>query len=47
MYFLNYSNEVQTIKNIAKESTELLSGRKVELGESMTLNPWDVRILEF
>ncbi len=53
MYFLNYSNEVQTVKNIAGTATELLTGATI-YGDStnsqnatITLEPWGVAILEY
>ena len=47
MYFLNYSKDVKTARNIAGEATELLSGAKISMNETITLEPWGVAILEY
>ena len=46
LYFLNYSNEVQTAKNVAGEAVELLSGETVASSSTFTIEPWGVRILQ-
>ena len=46
LYFLNYSNEIQTAKNMAGEAVELLSGETLISGSTFTLEPWGVRILQ-
>jgi beta-galactosidase len=47
MYFLNYSKDPQTVRNIAGNATELLSGGTVSANETITLEPWGVAILEY
>lgn len=53
LYFLNYSNEVQTVRNIAGNATELLTGNRIlsyaeDLQNStFTLEPWGVAILKY
>ena len=47
MYFLNYSKDSQTIRNIAGDALELLSDSVVAKDDSITLEPWGVRILEY
>lgn len=45
MYFLNYSGEVQTARNLAGNALELLSGKTIHTGDAIVLEPWGVRIL--
>ena len=47
MYFLNYSKDIQTVRNIAGDATELLSGASVSMDKTITLEPWGVAILEY
>ena len=47
MYFLNYSKDPQTVRNIAGNATELLSGGTVSANGTITLEPWGVAILEY
>ena len=47
LYFLNYSKDPQIAKNIAGTATELLSGASIASGETITLKPWGVAILEY
>ena len=46
LYFLNYSNEVQTAKNVAGEAVELLSGETISTGDTLIIEPWNLKILE-
>lgn len=46
LYFLNYSNEVQTAKHLAGDAIELLTGKNIATGETLTLEPWGVCILQ-
>lgn len=45
-YYLNYSPEKQEVFWQAGKGTELLSGQKVRIGEKLTLEPWNLRIIE-
>lgn len=45
IYLLNYSAEAQTVHAPAS-GTELLSGCRINEGNSLALGPWDVKILE-
>ena len=47
VYLLNYSAREQTVTNIGQPATELLSDSAVTAKETITLDPWDVAILEF
>ena len=47
LYFLNYSKDTQTARNLAGTATELLTEKKIASGESITLGAWEVAILEF
>ena len=45
-YILNYSAEEQKVSYYGKNGTELLSGESVQDGESITVSPWNVKIVE-
>ena len=45
-YILNYSAEEQKVSYHGKNGTELLSGESVQDGESITVLPWNVKIVE-
>lgn len=45
-YYLNYSNDRQTFSYDHSAGTELLAGRAVVAGGSITLQPWDLTIIE-
>lgn len=45
-YILNYSAEKQKVSYYGKNGTELLSGESVQDGESITVSPWNVKIVE-
>jgi hypothetical protein len=47
VYFLNYSATGQTIINTCNAATELIGGTTIAAGESISLAPWDVAVLEF
>ena len=44
-YYLNYSDQTQTITYTQASGTELLSGTPICTGQQLTLNPWDVKII--
>ncbi|KGE18689.1 beta-galactosidase [Paenibacillus wynnii] len=44
-YYFNYSNAAVSFTNIHVEGTELLSGREVNKGEKLSLEPWGFLIL--
>ena len=44
-YILNYSAEEQKVSYYGKNGTELLSGESVQDGESITVSPWNVKIV--
>jgi beta-galactosidase len=45
-YYLNYSSTAQTFKYPYATGTELLSQKKIERSETVTLPPWDLAIIE-
>ena len=45
-YYLNYSPEKQEVSWQHSEGTELLTGQKIQTGETMALEPWNLRIVE-
>ena len=45
-YILNYSAEEQKVSYYGKNGTELLSGESVQDGESITVSPWNIKIVE-
>jgi beta-galactosidase len=47
VYFLNYSAVGQTVVNTCSAATELIGGTAISAGESFSLAPWDVAVLEF
>jgi beta-galactosidase len=47
VYFLNYSPAEQTVLNACGKAVELTTGTTVEDGETVSLAPWGVAILEF
>lgn len=47
VYFLNFSKDVQSIKNIDLDATELLSGSSIAQNQILSLEPWGVAILEY
>jgi beta-galactosidase len=47
VYFLNYSADRKTVTNTCGTATELIGGVTVSAGESLTLAPWGVAVLEY
>jgi beta-galactosidase len=47
VYFLNYSADRKIVTNPHGTATELLTGVTVATGESLTLAPWGVAVLEY
>ena len=47
LYFLNYSAKAQTIRNIAGNAKELITGQGIEKDATFELEPWGVAILEY
>ena len=47
LFFLNYSDEEMTVKNISGDAADLLQAAPVKKDESFTLSPWGVVILEY
>ncbi len=45
-YIFNYSSEKQTFSYEYEKGTELLEGANVQAGQSMTIEPWGVQIIE-
>ena len=45
-YILNYSAEVQNVVCHGANGTELFSGEAVQDGETVTVSPWNVKIVE-
>ncbi len=45
-YYLNYSSTAQTFKYPYATGTELISQKKIERSEPVTLAPWDLAIIE-
>jgi len=45
-YVFNYSKNPQEIRYPFPAGKELFSGEKMETGKTVTLNPWDVKIIE-
>ena len=45
-YILNYSAEVQNVVYHGANGTELFSGEAVQDGETVTVSPWNVKIVE-
>lgn len=45
-YVFNYSFEQQDIESPFSESTDLLSDLTYQIGETLTIKPWDLKILE-
>lgn len=45
-FYLNYSDKEQTVVHEYENGIDLLSGAEVGSGESITLAPWNLRILE-
>jgi beta-galactosidase len=45
-YYFNYSGTEQTAKYAYAAGTDLLSGKTVGVGSTMTIGPWDVVIVE-
>jgi beta-galactosidase len=45
-YYLNYSGLAQTFKYPYSGATDLLTGKPFEKGQAVSLNPWDLSILE-
>ncbi len=46
LYYLNYSAKRQTIKHIAGEATELITGAHIGQDDILRIAPWDVKVLE-
>lgn len=47
MYYLNFSNSVQSIRNIAGNAVELISTLSISKGVEFTIEPWGVAILRY
>ncbi len=47
MYFLNYSSDTRTVKNIAGKAAELITGKEIENEASFELEPWGVAVLQY
>jgi beta-galactosidase len=45
-YYLNYSNSPATFTYSHKAGVDLLTGKKISTSDSVTLNPWDLMIVE-
>jgi beta-galactosidase len=45
-YFLNYSGTEKSFSYFFDKGTDLLSGKTLKKGDSITLKPWDILILE-
>ena len=45
-YYLNYSGEVQIVPALEQSGLELLSDTLIKKGCSLTLQPWEVKIIE-
>ncbi|WP_433975397.1 Beta-galactosidase C-terminal domain [Tunturiibacter lichenicola] len=45
-YLLNYSSDSQTFTSPFAAGTDLLTGKAIPAQTSVTLNPWDLIILE-
>jgi beta-galactosidase len=45
-YYFNYSDETKVYKYLHNEGLELLTERKVEVGQTMDIEPWGVIIIE-
>jgi beta-galactosidase len=45
-YYLNYSSDVQSLTYPYREGTDLLSGSRTRTAQHVTLQPWDLVIIE-
>lgn len=45
-YYFNFSGQAQSVSYSYRSGTDLLSGSRVEHGQALKLNPWDVAIVE-
>ncbi len=45
-YLFNYSDQLQKTTYTRQSGKELLSGKAIKKGDNLTLNPWDVLIIE-
>jgi len=45
-FFLNFSPDPQSISYTYPQGTDLLTGLSLSEGDSLTLNPWDLYIIE-
>ena len=45
-YYLNYSPQVQEVKYCGNEAKDLLTGDKIYEGQTLRIEPWNLRILE-
>jgi beta-galactosidase len=45
-YYLNYSGKPQTLKYSYGAGTNLLSAQPVAGGQSLTLTPWNLAVIE-
>jgi len=45
-YFLNYSNMEQSFVSGYANGTDLLTNKQLKKGDSITLKPWDLLIVE-
>ena len=45
-YYLNYSSEAQTFTYPSKEGTDLVTNDAIAASGKITLQPWDVAIVE-
>ena len=47
VYYLNYSGKEQTVTHRDGSGMELTGGKTVASGETLTIGPWDLRIVEW
>lgn len=45
-YYFNYSGEKQSFRYAYEPGTELLAGTRIDRGQSLSLGPWDLAIVE-
>ena len=45
-YYFNYSGQPVSLQYNYKAGTELISGKKVNAEEKLTINAWDMSIIE-
>ena len=47
VYYFNYSGKEQTVTHRDGSGMELTGGKTVASGETLTIGPWDLRIVEW